>query len=178
MRRFGQSISRVRPDDRSGFTLIEILIVVVILGILAAVVIPQFSNASHVARENTAKDDLRYLRTQIAVYKAQHRDIPPGMVGSPSGVASEATFLAQMTGYTDDVGNVGASSSTYKFGPYLSRMPANPINGRSNILVIQNNQPLPTAASGQYGWVYHPKTQAILSDAAGTDKNGARYFDY
>src|SRR3954452_21776971 len=69
----------------AAFTLIEILIVVVILGILAAIVIPQFSNASHIARENTLKDDLRYLRTQIAVFKAQHRDSPPGYPGGAVG---------------------------------------------------------------------------------------------
>src|SRR5882757_9690951 len=66
---------------RSGFTLIEILIVVVILGILASIVIPQFSNAAHSARENTLKDDLRYLRTQIVVFKAQHGDAAPGYPG-------------------------------------------------------------------------------------------------
>jgi len=44
---------------RSGFTLIEILIVVVILGILAAIVIPQFSNASQMARQNTLKDEVQ-----------------------------------------------------------------------------------------------------------------------
>src|SRR4051812_32333230 len=79
----GRCVSRAflrgdRRTSRGGFTLVEILIVVVILGILATVVIPQFSNASQEARENTLKDDLRYLRIQIQVYKAQHRDVPPG----------------------------------------------------------------------------------------------------
>jgi len=43
----------MRTNKNSGFTLVEILIVVVILGILAAIVIPQFSQASLEAREST-----------------------------------------------------------------------------------------------------------------------------
>src|SRR5262245_10119770 len=88
---------------RRAFTLIEILIVIVILGILAAIVIPQFSNASHVARENTLKDDLRYLRTQVIVFKAQHRDTPPGYTnGNPLGAATENDFIDQMIKYSNE----------------------------------------------------------------------------
>ncbi len=79
--------ARPSPGGRAGFTMIEMLIVVVILGILATIVIPQFSNASQNAKENTLKDELRYLRTQIVVYKAQHRDVP---VGYPNGDMSQA----------------------------------------------------------------------------------------
>src|SRR5688572_18299221 len=115
---------------RGGFTLVEILIVVVILGILATVIVPQFSNASRQARENTLKDDLRYLRTQITVFKAQHRDVAPGYPGGSTAAApSEATFLQQMTMYSNDACAVSATASpAYKFGPYLTKMPLNPIS--------------------------------------------------
>src|SRR6266566_5062226 len=87
---------------RRGFTLIEVLIVVVILGIMATIVIPQFSNATKEARENTLKDCLRYLRVQVQVYKAQHRDIAPGYPGGNNGAAAtEQDFIDQMTKFTD-----------------------------------------------------------------------------
>src|SRR5215203_4279561 len=85
----------------SAFTLIEILIVIVILGILAMIVIPQFSNASIQARENTLKDDLRFLRLQVQVFAAQHRDTPPGYPNGNMGAAPTATdFEAQMTRFS------------------------------------------------------------------------------
>ena len=61
----------MRNRIKKAFTLVEILIVVVILGILAAIVIPRFSDASHQARESALKDNVRFLRSQIQLYKAQ-----------------------------------------------------------------------------------------------------------
>src|SRR5712671_3629272 len=62
---------------KSGFTLVEILIVVIILGILAAIVIPQFTNASQDARESSLLSQLQTLRSQIELYKLQHKDKLP-----------------------------------------------------------------------------------------------------
>jgi len=58
---------------KSGFTLVEILIVVVILGILAAIVIPQFTDASTEAKESALKSDLQTMRSQIELYKISDR---------------------------------------------------------------------------------------------------------
>ena len=63
---------------RKGFTLVEILIVVIILGILAAMIIPQFSSATESARASMLMDDLRVMRSQMEVFKAQHQGVPPG----------------------------------------------------------------------------------------------------
>ena len=66
--------------QKSGFTLVEILIVVIILGILAAIVIPQFANASQDARESALLSQLQTLRSQIELYKLQHLDKLPDLV--------------------------------------------------------------------------------------------------
>ncbi len=62
---------------RKGFTLVEILIVVVILGILAAIVIPQFTNASSEAKQSSLRSNLQTLRSQIELYKIKNSDTPP-----------------------------------------------------------------------------------------------------
>jgi general secretion pathway protein G len=56
---------------RRGFTLIEILIVVVILGILAAIVVPQFTNAADSAKSSSLKSQLQTLRGQCELFYAQ-----------------------------------------------------------------------------------------------------------
>jgi len=66
-----------RMSRRSAFTLVEILIVVVILAILAAAVIPQFTDSSNDAKNSTSLFNLQTFRGQIAVYKAQHGGLVP-----------------------------------------------------------------------------------------------------
>jgi len=73
-------MSVIRRNTRKGFTLVEILIVVIILGILAAIVIPQFTNASQNARESSLQSILQTLRSQIELYKLQHGDTLPNLV--------------------------------------------------------------------------------------------------
>ncbi|MBT4768330.1 MAG: prepilin-type N-terminal cleavage/methylation domain-containing protein [Phycisphaerae bacterium] len=59
-----------------GFTLIEILIVVVILGILAAVIIPQFTNAADDASVSSARTQLQTMRSQVELYRSQVGSYP------------------------------------------------------------------------------------------------------
>jgi general secretion pathway protein G len=169
------------PRRGRGFTLIEILIVVVILGILASIVIPQFSNAALGARENTLKDDLRYLRTQIAVFKAQHQDAAPGYPNAnKSGAPTWDLFQTQMTQYSNGKGDTSVTgSAAYPFGPYLQKMPVNPISSVTKVLVIANGQAMPTTYQGaDYGWIYKPQTQEIVANSPDKDSNGVPYIKY
>jgi general secretion pathway protein G len=166
---------------RHGFTLVEILIVVVILGILAAVVVPQFSNASGMARENALKDDLRYLRMQIGVYKAQHQDAPPGYAnGNTSNAPDALTFVLQLTQYTNHSGEYSATpDADHAFGPYMLRVPVNPLNGKDGVWVYAADTQMPAPnASIDAGWIYNATTQQIIPNLPGVDASGVAYADY
>ena len=89
----------MRAKLNRAFTLVEILIVVVILGILAAVVIPQFVNASDEAQVGNVETQLRTLRTQIQLFRAQSdsNDFPELAEGEADGaVAWEPMITAQL----------------------------------------------------------------------------------
>ena len=121
--------------SKSGFTLVEILIVVIILGILAAIVIPQFTNASQDARKSSLVSQLQTLRSQIELWKLQHGDALPNLVG-----ASPACWLplTSVTVY-----------NTKNFGPYMQAPPANPLNGFSAVIDGDG-----TAGAAATGFVY------------------------
>ena len=119
----------VRRTRKGGFTLVEILIVVIILGILAAIVIPQFTSASQDARKNSLTSQLQTLRSQIELYKLQHLDqLPTELVGASPN-------WSQFTAKTNDQGTTGTGTA-FPFGPYLQADPKNPLNGGSAVLVV------------------------------------------
>lgn len=133
------------PQTLTGraFTLVEILIVVVILGILAAIVIPQFTSASETSRESALQQDLFRLRQQIELYKHHHNGEPPTL----------ANFIDQMTLASDTDGDTAARGTAgYPHGPYLPAMPANPFT---------DTVPLGDGAVGSSAWYYNEDTGEI-----------------
>jgi general secretion pathway protein G len=144
---------------KRGFTLVEILIVVVILGILAAIVIPQFTQASTEAKTNSLASDLQTLRSQIELYKVQHNDIGPGnTIAGGVGTASLADFEGQMVYTTDIDANINGTSKVrtgvFQFGPYLERVPENPFNNLNTIGAAGT-------VDSSVGWGYDPATGEI-----------------
>ena len=173
--------ARFGRGRRSGMTLIEILIVVVILGILAAIVVPELTSASRQAREGVMKDDCRFMREQILRYRIQHDDVPPGYPGgSMSAVPTEADLIAQMTRYSDFRGNTAAAyTDIFRYGPYLTRIPDNPLTGLSGIHVVPNGGVIPPPDRSQpYGWIYKAETMEFIPNMPGTDLDQRPYTSY
>ncbi|MEM1012032.1 MAG: prepilin-type N-terminal cleavage/methylation domain-containing protein [Planctomycetota bacterium] len=113
--------ARRRQGKAKGFTLVEILIVVIILGILAAIVVPQFSDASENARKKSVTSQLQTLRSQVELYKLEHRDEFPTDDGTVTGTWD----WDMLTGTSVVDGNT--------YGPYLQAEPKNSLNGNSTV---------------------------------------------
>jgi prepilin-type N-terminal cleavage/methylation domain-containing protein len=162
------------------FTLVELLVVVVVLAIIAAIVIPQFSNASQAARSSMLRDNLRTMRTQIQIFKAQHCDVPPGYPTLDTTAApTEADTVSHLTRASTAAGDLAdPGTAGYPFGPYFREIPENPINGRATIQVVADGGAFPVAADDSHGYVYQPSTGKLRADATGTDEGGKAYFDY
>lgn len=169
-----------RQQTRAAFTLLEILVVVIILGILAAIVIPKFSNATEAARSSMMADNLRIIRTQIAVFKGQHNGIAPGYPAlDPTQAPTEAAFIAHMTQSSKATGELAAAGTAgFPFGPYLRQIPENSINANSGVEVLADGAALPAAADDSDGWLYQPSTMTFKADCKGTDETDRDYFDY
>jgi general secretion pathway protein G len=139
-------------DRRSAFTLIEVLIVVVIMAILAATIIPQFTDSTKDAKASTVKFNLATLRSQIQLYRTQHTGLNP------------SATLVELTQLTDASGTAG-TGATFVYGPYLREIPVNPFTN-SKTITTTTSDPLATAPAGTGGWIYNATTGNIWIDHA------------
>jgi prepilin-type N-terminal cleavage/methylation domain-containing protein len=146
---------------KKAFTLVELLIVVAILGILAAMTLPILQGHITEAKEAAAKDNLRILRNTIELYAARHNGVPPGYPGNR----------------TNNPPLAGAYAIALR-PKYVKTLPGNPFNGKATVRMIANDVSFPPQPTGQYGWVYQPQTKTIKLDWPGTDKDGVSYYDY
>lgn len=136
---------------KRGFTLVEILIVVVILGILAAIVIPQFTQASTEAKVSSSLSTLQSLRSQVELYKIQHNDNCPTLALFPNAMtmASDSNAVAD----ADYVARTADNKDTEPYGPYMQTIPLNPWN---------NSRSVAAADGATVGWVYNEDTGEIF----------------
>ncbi len=154
---------------QKGFTFIELMIVVVILGILAMIVVPRVSRATDEAREVTLATDLTTLRKQIELYKAEHFDIGPQY--DEKGNLAAASIVWRMTYRTDPDGKINAASGTY--GPYIKKWPANPFLDSPRDRSLKYATALAPPRDGTTGWYLCTSTGVISANSV----KGAVEFD-
>jgi prepilin-type N-terminal cleavage/methylation domain-containing protein len=168
---------------RTAFTLVEILIVVVILGILAAVVIPAMAGCVGSAKDSALAQDLSILKRYIVVYKAQHNEVYPGYPnGDKTQTPTEQAFLDQ-TLLASDQGGATAVKGTagYSLGPYMEKIPSNPFVNDSvqqSIQVLGDGEDFPAVPDNQHGWIYKPATGEMRAGDSINDQTGKRHYDY
>ena len=145
------------------FTLVEILIVVVIMAVLAAVVVPQFAGSTDDAKQSTAEFNVATVRSIIQTFRAHHEGVRPAF---PSG----ATTIDALTQETNAAGVVTSGGG---FGPYLVSMPENPFTGIATVKAVATAGAPPVAAdvtaNDAGGWIYDVSVGNIWLDS---NKNG------
>ena len=172
---------RDRIGGSGGFTLLEMLIAVVILGILAMVIVPQFSASSTDAKVSAAKADLSALRSAVENYYQQHNSAYPGAV-TEDGNATAITdptqcataFTDQLTKYSQGNGLVNADSAKLTaplYGPYVkgSTLPVNPFNNLNTVVCDTTTTDVTArTANNAYGWKFYSQTGSFIAADSGT----------
>jgi len=131
--------------SRKGFTLVEILIVVIILGILAAIVVPQFTEASSDAKLSNLTTNLQSVRAQLELYRLHHNGVYPANI--TTGLLSKTT-------------SAGVVDVNGAYGPYIQQFPANPF-------IDTAADAVKTDGADGSGWKYTAASGAFTAHSTG-----------
>jgi general secretion pathway protein G len=160
---------RLQTTRRSAraFSLIELVIVIVIIGILAAIAVPRLSRGAVAAGQASLSADLSAMRKAIDLFYAEHGMSFPSLL----------KFEGLMTQYSDATGTKFGDLDTAQgviYGPYLRAIPPLPVgvNVGKNAVVAAFNE--------VGGWVYDPTNGSIKPNCkpGEVDDKGKKYVDY
>src|SRR3954447_20590461 len=132
---------------RRGFSLIELVVVLVIIGLLAAVAVSRLGRMVESTNDVALQRDLQTLRKAIETYSAEHGAYP-----------TAANVASQLTGYTDAAGNLSATKvDPFVYGPYLREVPPVPTG------TARGSRGIAAAPGAGVGWVYSESDGSIVA---------------
>lgn len=140
---------------RSAFTLIEIVVVIMILGIIAAIAVPRYFDTSTQATENGLRQSLAVIRDAIELYGAQHGELPGQSKGSDDFQAELASYLR-------------------------GDFPENPFGAKedkaSRIKIRDNGTALFDHIGGDEGWLYDNLSGEFISNSSELSSDGVTTY--
>ena len=170
-----------------GFTLVELLIVVLVLSIIAAIVVPQLAQSSDDAKVAALQTDLARMRSAIDLYYQEHGYYPGDApasgatcpaggtagVGTATGYPQRATaFAEQLAMFTNSAGQAcSTTDGTFRYGPYIrtaelgeAGIPSNPVTASNAIKVTTLGNLTLSSTSAEGGWKYDPTIGKLIAD--------------
>ena len=142
-----------------GFTLVELMIVIAIIALLAAVALPKFASATEAAKVANVQGNLANLRTSLAVYYAKNKAYPPYSTGATVGIRSN--------------GDVGTEFQNFYSNKQMPLVPSG-----DNVATASRVVRAIDYATRNGGWRYDPlkgDIRANLKSATGSPKTGGAY---
>lgn len=138
---------------RLGFTLVELLIVIIVIAVLAAIAIPKFVNSSERSKEASLHADLKLVRDAVELY---HND-----TGAWPAQLSDLSATTAPASGKDSTGAAYTINATDWKGPYLMSVPNDPV----------------AEAALTYS-ITSPTVGQVNATATGTDSSGVAFSTY
>jgi general secretion pathway protein G len=137
--------------QRNGFTLIELVVVILILGILAGVGAPKLFSTSGTATENGLKQTLSIIRDGIELHASENSGAFPACA-------------------TDGVSDFQVTMKEYIRG---KTFPKSPVGTKNNLIKVSAADPV--VADNSTGWMYNPSTGEFICNSSATTPSGVTY---
>ena len=148
---------RYWPHGRSaGFTLVELLIVIILIAVLAAIALPRFVNSGLRAKESALRSDLKLVRDAIDRFQSDTGAFP-------ANLDSLTALIAPARGLDPTGASILISAADWR-GPYLASIPADPVSTQGLTYSL-------SAGSGN-------SVGQLTSSAPGTDSSGIPFRYY
>lgn len=146
---------RTLRRKRAAFTLVELVVVIMIIGILAAIAAPKVFSTTKTATDNSVRANLRIIRDAIDTYSANNGGTLPGADGS------QTTFYTNMQLYLRN----------------NTAFPSCPVGAKNNQIRIQTSgNPLTADASPTQGWAYDNVSGQFICNSTAISSDGVTAY--